>query len=99
MGTLDQPPHLFLLAVDEHLDGAVAAVAHPAVEAQRARRVDAPAAIEDALDLAVDAQPEGRHGHARRRQEPVRRPLSGPPASSLEPSGSGRWPAALTMLA
>ena len=48
-----------LAAREQHLDAAVAPVADPAVEAERTRIVDAPAAIEDALDAAVDAEAAG----------------------------------------
>jgi hypothetical protein len=41
------------IARDEDLDCSVAAVPHPAAEAERVPRVDGPGAVEDALDPAM----------------------------------------------
>ena len=47
-------------AADHRLDGAVPAVAHPAVEAQGRRLLDHPVAISDTLDAPLDEDAERR---------------------------------------
>ncbi len=59
-----EPDHLvdpLRIAGEDRLDGAVVDVAHPAVQAARARLVHRPAAVPDALDAAVDAHVHAFH--------------------------------------
>src|SRR3546814_1051112 len=59
----DERLDLLAGAAGEYFDTAVAAVADPAAEAERARPLHRPAAIKDALNAAVHAKSLGGDGH------------------------------------